>query len=843
MKKLLSLILLMLALVVSIPQTSAQPARAEWTIMMYGAMDNDLEKYLFYDIHEMQLVGSTPEVNMVVQFDRTEGYETRWGNWTDTRRFYLTRKDPPNYTMQEKLEIAAEFFVSQQGYPYNEVYAELQAIQLANPAYFEEIYDSYYLDIGFDLDPVQMLGEVDMSDPRSLEDFVTWGITNYPAERYMLIISSHGAGWSGIGPDYDSGRTVIFPPQMREGISAALRNTGVDKLDIVGFDACLMAQYEIATELQSVAHYLLAAEEVIPGFGWEYTAPLRALTANPSMDAVAFGQAIIDAYMEDYTAQGTPRIDLHLLDLSKTDALTAALQEFDRVVSADITVLLDTLAAARQTAQSFGLMPLSGDNYFSFIDIKDFMRRVFIQSLDQPEVTDVAQSVINAVDDMVVYSRSDESLPGANGISFYFPLNERDYALLGAEKGYALASSGGRMWNGFLTHIHQTINTRINPASLRVNLTDTPQFASIYDPAAIYFTYDGAGIAGIRSIVMLQLNSGQRVMIRETPIARMINVDYLGETYDYVDFSPLPSNYFVWDSQMTVLTDGVQEVPVLLRAQGLHESIVNGAIFDTSGNFISEALLIYSVVQRRVTAMYGFTDEGFPFQITPFPGGVFVPLWQTVSQDGRFEWELASASFDIALSLPDVEFVPALDGVYQVGIEIEDLAGNSAFDARQVNVVNSDLDPEWQAFKNPSEGMTFLYPADWIGPEVLLREDGSFAISVFDNEDDLTFITVITYDGQDYEGNLTRTRENAAQLDGVQFFNDLELELGGYELRGFDFEFNAGGRRLSSVRLLYNVPQNDRVYLVSLIVPTEREERGIEILLYLLETITFFTPQ
>lgn len=129
MKKLTILILLVMLAALGAGAGYAQTPQAEWTIMMYGAMDNDLEPYLFVDIHQMQLVGSTPDVNLVVQFDRTQGYETRWGNWTDTRRFYLTRKDAPDYTPQQQLEVAADFFATQMGVAYDEAYAELQLMQ------------------------------------------------------------------------------------------------------------------------------------------------------------------------------------------------------------------------------------------------------------------------------------------------------------------------------------------------------------------------------------------------------------------------------------------------------------------------------------------------------------------------------------------------------------------------------------------------------------------------------------------------------------------------------------------------------------------------------------------
>jgi hypothetical protein len=41
------------------------------------------------------------------------------------------------------------------------------------------------------------LGEADMADGSTLVDFVTWTVQNYPADRYMLIMSDHGMGWPG----------------------------------------------------------------------------------------------------------------------------------------------------------------------------------------------------------------------------------------------------------------------------------------------------------------------------------------------------------------------------------------------------------------------------------------------------------------------------------------------------------------------------------------------------------------------------------------------------------------------------------------------------------------------
>ncbi len=75
------------------PTTSDQARQsvAAWTFMVYMAADNDLEAFALADLNEMEFVGSTTDVNIVVQLDRSELYDTSNGNWTDARRIFVTR--------------------------------------------------------------------------------------------------------------------------------------------------------------------------------------------------------------------------------------------------------------------------------------------------------------------------------------------------------------------------------------------------------------------------------------------------------------------------------------------------------------------------------------------------------------------------------------------------------------------------------------------------------------------------------------------------------------------------------------------------------------------------------
>ncbi len=53
---------------------------------------------------------------------------------------------------------------------------------------------------------------------------------------------------------------------MEAGLAAA----GREQFDIVTLDACLMANFEIVSELHGNAQYLISSEELVPGLGLDY---------------------------------------------------------------------------------------------------------------------------------------------------------------------------------------------------------------------------------------------------------------------------------------------------------------------------------------------------------------------------------------------------------------------------------------------------------------------------------------------------------------------------------------------------------------------------------------------
>ncbi|MGI5852765.1 MAG: clostripain-related cysteine peptidase [Bacillota bacterium] len=185
---------------------------------------------------------------------------------------------------------------------------------------------------------LEPLGEVDMSLGTTLEEFVKWGLTNFPAENTMLVLWNHGGGvWprsigrpgmdgasgggarasgvSGVGGGgvvqpsgvaWDDSSGVASPwdcltvDELRIALSKAYSAVPDSKIDIIDFDACLMQMYEVCLELEGLADYIVGSEEVTPGGGNPYTDILTLLEEDPDMTPADFACGVAEEFMDYY---------------------------------------------------------------------------------------------------------------------------------------------------------------------------------------------------------------------------------------------------------------------------------------------------------------------------------------------------------------------------------------------------------------------------------------------------------------------------------------------------------------------------------------------------------------
>lgn len=136
---------------------------------------------------------------------------------------------------------------------------------------------------------IEELGEVNMADSFTLYNFVTWGITHYPAENIMLILSGHGAGFVGFMTDYTQDKPYIMTVGgFTNALYLSKKKTG-KAIDCVLLDACYMNMvelwYELACIPKNTVKYILAPTQNINLEGIAYPTFLKLLEANISRRA------------------------------------------------------------------------------------------------------------------------------------------------------------------------------------------------------------------------------------------------------------------------------------------------------------------------------------------------------------------------------------------------------------------------------------------------------------------------------------------------------------------------------------------------------------------------------
>ena len=265
-----------------------------------------------------------------------------------------------------------------------------------------------------------------MGTPGPLAELLNFGYMNYPAEKYALILWDHGGGpLEGVCLDelYDSDTLTM------EELCAALAASPAaeEKLEWIGFDACLMGSAEVASLMVPYARYMVASEETEPGTGWNYTV-LNGLSA----DGADAGKQIIDGYF-DSAGEDDTQLTLSCTDLSCIETLRAGLDDlFPSLEISSGNYALYSYTAGN--TRSFG-KSVSGSGGYDLIDLA-----ALIQAFKEQEA-EKAQLALDALSSAVVYSRSGSE---SGGLSVYHPYaNQTGYAQEWGEHYPSLGFSSG----------------------------------------------------------------------------------------------------------------------------------------------------------------------------------------------------------------------------------------------------------------------------------------------------------------------------------------------------------------------------------------------------------------
>ncbi|MBN1215654.1 MAG: hypothetical protein JXA99_09485 [Candidatus Lokiarchaeota archaeon] len=335
----------------------------KWTILIYIAADNDLERYGIQDINEMESIGSDDNISILVQIDRRLGYDYSNANWTDTRRGIIL---------------------------YDDNNAVIESTLLS-------------------------LGELNMGSSQTLEEFINWGKERCPAENYMLILWNHGTGvMNGMEQGYICEDINDNDSLTNQEIESAIKDK---ELDILGFDACLMASIEYYYALKNHTDIFIGAEGFEPGEGWPYDTILNWLRLNSNANSTEFSKVLVDKYISSmYT------LDRYsTLSAVKSSCIDNLITSFSNYISAlleNIEIYKDRISIIRDNINTYDYKP-----YVDFYDL------IFCLNRDIPELNKTAEFLLNNISECVINSRyRGNSYSNSKGLSIYFPQSRTEFS-------------------------------------------------------------------------------------------------------------------------------------------------------------------------------------------------------------------------------------------------------------------------------------------------------------------------------------------------------------------------------------------------------------------------------
>ena len=389
------------------PPASA-PRPREWTALLYlDGNNSDIERDVFYSFLSLEELADRPEIAMVAELGRRPAQEPSSPGdgpvppgdykerWESVRRYELAKGAPSSWPRRVSTSV-----VDHDG----KIDSRLVADQ----------------------------GPVDMSDPARLEDFLAWGIRNYPSQHYMVVLSNHGGGFLGTLSDEKSRRNMT-PAQVEGVLQRVQEQTGV-RPELLVMDACLLGQAEVVGQLQDRSTWYVASEEInYDSYPLQKTLreAARQWDAGQPVDPVQMGEFLVSQCGQ----LGNTFPTASLVDLRRMPECTAAVKKLAEA-------LLSTSTEPKVIRKAIAQAPAFGDGnqqvkpYSDYRDLGAFARLLGENpKIQDPALKEAARGVLEVLDSGMIRSNAyTERREGdLGGLSIYLPLTGFDYSARGLQ--------------------------------------------------------------------------------------------------------------------------------------------------------------------------------------------------------------------------------------------------------------------------------------------------------------------------------------------------------------------------------------------------------------------------
>jgi len=263
-----------------------------WTFLVYVDGDNDLSEAAISDIAEMEAIGSTKNINIVVQLDLNGG--------VTTKRYRILKGS-------------------------SELIADLGELDMASP---ETLTD--------------FLKWAKVSYPADKTVLILWDHGNGwdQGDGPSIPKLKDAKGYHSYSLLIDSDNNSPFLSNHK--VKDAIKDSEI-KIDILGFDASIMGTIEVLYEFKDLSEVVISSQEVGESHGWDYTAILSALTTNPSMDIEELSKVIVDSYKAFFEDQFYPSNPLyerrHTISAFQTKYISSIANEVDMLAQRFINLI------------------------------------------------------------------------------------------------------------------------------------------------------------------------------------------------------------------------------------------------------------------------------------------------------------------------------------------------------------------------------------------------------------------------------------------------------------------------------------------------------------------------
>jgi hypothetical protein len=297
-----------------------------------------------------------------------------------------------------------------------------------------------------------------MGDEKTLTDFInSLSLKTSEYDKTILVFWNHGGAYTGVCYDENHKNDQLTLKEIEDSFKDTNAN-----FDIIGMDACLMANLEVAKSISKYGKYLVASEELEPGHGWDYKALIDSIAENSYLPLESFTKFFVDLYMDSQDHINTHNKTLSVINLKKIDSFLESFK--DTLDSLDSKGDYMNILLSARDAQQYAVNPKSTIPIGKTMDLKAFLQQL------QQKKANLNYEIINLnamIDNFVVYNRFQSSKPNSNGISIFQPLNTKSLEIYYKKNDEFISNEWFNLVGGVLSvGLNDTQNPVINSETI-----------------------------------------------------------------------------------------------------------------------------------------------------------------------------------------------------------------------------------------------------------------------------------------------------------------------------------------------------------------------------------------